>query len=312
MPIFRLIFILLNKIINLMKKLSLILGSILFVVGITMAQRTITGTVTDDEGETLIGASILVEGTTTGTITDLDGSYSLNVPEGSNVLILSYTGFSTQNVEINNRSVINVTLEVLAELLQEVIVTAYGVTTKEAFSGSADVVSSKDLDIRSVTSPIAAIEGKATGVQFTSPSGQPGSSPGIIIRGVGTLNGSSDPLYVVDGMQYEGALTTINKEDIESITILKDASSTSLYGSRAANGVVLITTKRGTKGETKVSASVQYGTVSRAIPLYDEGTPGQYYESMWEALKNSSAGGGDPDFVFVIMYRRLRCYTLFV
>ena len=288
-----------------MKKLLPVLGLMLLVVGITTAQNTITGTVTDEEGETLIGASVLIEGTTTGAITDSDGTYSLSVPDGNNILIFSYTGFETQSVEINNRSVVDVTLALSTELLGEVIVTAYGISTKEAFSGSADVIGAKDLALRNVTSPIAAIEGKATGVQFTSPSGQPGSSPGIVIRGVGTLNGDTDPLFIVDGIQYEGALNTINQEDIESITILKDASSTSLYGSRAANGVVLITTKSGTKGGTKVSASVQYGFVDRATPLYDEVTPGQYYESMWEALKNSSAGGGDPAFASANIYNNL-------
>ncbi len=277
----------------------------LFVVGLTMAQKTVTGKVIDEDGEALIGVSILVKGTSTGTVTDIEGSYSVNVPGENNVLVFSYTGFSTQSVEINNRTVVDVTLETSAELLQEVIVTAYGITTKEAFSGSADVIGAEDLELRNVTSAISAIEGKATGVQFTSPSGQPGSSPGIVIRGVGTLNGDTDPLFIVDGIQYEGALTTINQEDIESITILKDASSTSLYGSRAANGVVLITTKTGTKGETKVSASVQHGFVSRAIPLYDEVTPGQYYETMWEALKNSSAGGGDGAFASANIYNSL-------
>lgn len=277
----------------------------LFAVGFTMAQRTVRGTITDEDGENLIGASVLVQGTTIGTVTDLDGSYILEVPEGSNILSVSYTGYAAQDVEINNRSVVDITLAFSVEALQEVIVTAYGITTKEAFSGSADVVGAEDLATRNVTSPIAAIEGKATGVQFTSPSGQPGSSPGIVIRGVGTLNGDTDPLFIVDGMQFEGDLTTINQEDIESITILKDASSTSLYGSRAANGVVLITTKKGTNEGTRVSASVQHGFVSRAIPLYDEVTPGQYYEAMWEALKNSSAGAGDPDFASANIYNSL-------
>lgn len=288
-----------------MKKLPLVLGLMLFAVGFTMAQRTVRGTITDEDGETLIGASVLVQGTTIGTVTDLDGSFSIDVPDGRNVLSVSYTGYTPQDIEINNRSVVDITLSIAIEALQEVIVTAYGITTKEAFSGSADVVGSEDLALRNVTSPIAAIEGKATGVQFTSPSGQPGSSPGIVIRGVGTLNGDSDPLFIVDGIQFEGALTTINQEDIESITILKDASSTSLYGSRAANGVVMITTKKGTKGETRVSASVQHGLVSRAIPLYDEVTPGQYYETMWEALRNSSAGGGDPAFASANIYNNL-------
>src|SRR5690606_24574846 len=116
---------------------------------------------------------------------------------------------------------------------------------------------------------------------------------------------SSDPLFIVDGIQYEGALNTINQEDIKSFTILKDAASTALYGSRAANGVVMITTKSGTKGAIKVNASMQYGLVSRGIPAYDEVTPGQYYEVMWEALRNASAGGGDPAYASANIYNSL-------
>lgn len=288
-----------------MRRFSLVLGLILFVMGITMAQKAVTGKVTDGEGESLIGVSILVKGTGTGTVTDLDGSFELSVPEEGNVLIFSYTGFANQRVEINNRSVIDVTLEASAAILEQVIVTAYGVTTKEAFSGSADVIGAKDLATRNVTSVVAAIEGKATGVQFTSATGGPGSSPNIVIRGVGTLNGSTDPLFIVDGVQFEGALTNINQEDIESLTVLKDASSTSLYGSRAANGVILITTKRGSKKGTTVSASVQHGVVSRAVRLYEEVTPGQYYETMWEALRNSNAGGGDPAFASENIFNNL-------
>ncbi len=289
-----------------MKRFSLVLGLLLFVMGISMAQRSVTGTVTDDEGESLIGVSILVKGTGTGAVTDLDGSYSINVPDGGNVLIFSYTGFANQEVEVNNRSLIDITLEPSAAILDEVIVTAYGVTTKEAFNGSADVIGAEELKSRNVTSPIAAIEGKATGVQFTSASGGPGSSPGIIIRGVGTLNGSTDPLFIVDGVQFEGGLANINQEDIESLTVLKDASSTALYGSRAANGVVLITTKRGSrKGQTQVTASVNHGMVSRGVPRYAEVTPGQYYEIMWEALKNSSAGDGDAAFASANIFNNL-------
>jgi len=288
-----------------MRRFSLVLGLLLFVMGITMAQKTVTGKVTDEEGESLIGVSILVKGTGSGTVTDLDGSFSINVPEESNVLIFSYTGFANKSVQVNNRSVIDVTLEISAATLEQVIVTAYGSTTKEAFSGSADVIDAKDLALRNVTSPLAALEGKATGVQFTSASGGPGSSPGIVIRGVGTLNGSTDPLFIVDGVQFEGALTNINQEDIESLTVLKDASSTSIYGSRAANGVILITTKRGSKKGTQVSASVQHGVVSRAIRLYDEVTPGQYYETMWEALRNSNAAGGDPAFASANIFTNL-------
>ena len=270
------------------------------------AQRTITGTVTDAEsGDPLIGVNITVQNQPTrGTITDLDGMYSLQASDGE-VLVFSYTGMESQLITLAGQSEVNVVMTSNL-ILDEVIVTAYGVSSKEAFSGSADVVGAKELSIRNVTSPIAAIEGKATGVQFTSPSGQPGSSPGIVIRGVGTLNGSTRPLFIVDGVQFDGALATLNQDDIESMTVLKDASSTSLYGSRAANGVILITTKSGSRdGGTQVSATVQRGVISRAIPFYPEVTPGQYYETMWEALKNSSAGGGDPAFASANIYNNL-------
>ncbi|NNF33537.1 MAG: SusC/RagA family TonB-linked outer membrane protein [Saprospiraceae bacterium] len=269
------------------------------------AQRTITGTVTDAEfGDPLIGVNIVIQSEPSrGTITDLDGNYSIQASDGE-VLVFSYTGMESQAFTLAGQTVINVVMSSNL-VLEEVIVTAYGVSTKEAFSGSADVVGAKDLEIRNVTSPIAAIEGKATGVQFISPSGQPGSSPSIVIRGVGTLNGSTDPLIIVDGIQFDGALTNLNQDDIESMTVLKDASSTSLYGSRAANGVILITTKKGTKNKTQVSATVQHGVVSRAIPFYPEVTPGQYYETMWEALKNSSAGGGDPAFASANIFNNL-------
>ena len=274
-----------------------------FVVQFTFAQeKTISGTVSDDTGP-LPGVSIIIKGTTTGTETDFDGKYSILANTGD-VLVFSFVGMTPQERAVGSAAVINVIL-VADNVLEEVIVTAYGTSTKAAFTGSADVIGAADLALRNVTSPVAAIEGRATGVQFTSASGQPGSSPGIVIRGVGTLNGSADPLYIVDGIQYEGELSTINQEDIESFTILKDAASTSLYGSRAANGVVLITTKSGTKGDIKVSASTQYGMVSRAVPAYDEVTPGQYYESMWEALRNSSAGGGDPAFASANIYNSL-------
>ncbi|MFT4832233.1 MAG: TonB-dependent SusC/RagA subfamily outer membrane receptor, partial [Psychroserpens sp.] len=213
---------------------------LVFVTQIGFSQeKTITGTVTSAvDGLPLPGVSVVIVGTTRGAQTDFDGNYSINANVGQK-LKFTYLGQKTAERTIGSSNTINLQMEEDAEALDEVIVTAYGTSTKEAFTGSASVIGAKDLEIRSVTSPIAAIEGRATGVQFTSASGQPGSSPGIVIRGVGTLNGNSDPLFVVDGVQYEGALNTINQEDIASFTILKDAASTSLYGSRAANGVVL-------------------------------------------------------------------------
>ena len=266
--------------------------------------KTITGNVTDQTGVPLPGVSIVIVGTTTGTQTDFDGNYAINAEVGQK-LRFSYIGQKTTEKTVGASNTINVQMEEDAEALEEVIVTAYGTSTKEAFTGSASVVGAEQLTTRQVTSPIAAIEGRATGVQFTASQG-PGSSPGIVIRGVGTLNGDTDPLYIVDGIQFEGELNTINQEDIASFTILKDASSTSLYGSRAANGVVIITTKSGSKvGGIQVNASMQYGLVDTSIPFYPELSPGQYYETMWEALKNSNAGGGDAAFASANIYNQL-------
>ncbi|WP_421804077.1 SusC/RagA family TonB-linked outer membrane protein [Flagellimonas sp.] len=282
----------------------LLLLFMLFVQATFAQSRTISGTVTSaSDGLPLPGANVIVKGTSNGVQTDFDGNYTISASNGQ-TLVFSYLGLKTKEVAVGSQSVINVTLEEDAQALEEVIVTAYGTSTKEAFTGSASVVGAEELSIRNVTSPIAAIEGRATGVQFTSATG-PGSSPGIVIRGVGTLNGDTDPLFIVDGVQYEGALNTINQEDIESFTILKDAASTSLYGSRAANGVVIITTKSGRKGGIQVNASMQYGLVDTSIPFYPELSPGDYYETMWEALKNSSAGGGDPAFASANIYNNL-------
>lgn len=274
------------------------------IVQVTIAQtKTVTGTVTDDSGLPLPGANVLVKGTNSGTQTDFDGNYSIEATSNQQ-LEFTYIGFTAKTVRVGNKTAINVQME-SGEALDEVFVVAYGSASKESFTGSASVIGKKELAIRNVTSPISAIEGNATGVQFTSASGQPGSSPGIVIRGVGTLNGSTRPLFVVDGVPFDGDLNTINQEDIESFTVLKDAASTSLYGSRAANGVVLITTKKGVKGDIRTTFSTQLGIVDYAIPFYDEVSPGQYYEMMWQGLKNSNAGGGDPQFATDRIYGAL-------
>lgn len=274
------------------------LGTYLF------SQVETRGIVTDQKGEALIGVNVIIEGTGTGTQTDFDGQYIINAETGQTILF-TYIGQQETRMIVGIGGTVDIVMQADSEILDEIVVTAYGTTTKEAFTGSANVISSKDLVSRTVTSPLAAIEGRATGVQFTSSQG-PGSSPGIIIRGVGTLNGSTDPLFIVDGIQYEGSLNTINQEDIESFTVLKDAASTSMYGSRAANGVVIITTKSGTKGGLQVSASTQHGVVSStAFQFYEEVSPGQYYEIMWEALKNSAAGGGDANFASENIYNNL-------
>jgi TonB-linked SusC/RagA family outer membrane protein len=275
------------------KKHYFMLVLMLFGFAITFAQeKMISGRILDASGLPLPGASVLVKGTTAGTSSDFDGNYSIKANQGA-TLVFSFVGYTTKQMVVGQSNSINVTLSEDASALEEVLVVAYGTTTKAAFTGSASVINSADLGLRTVTSPIAALEGKATGVQILSANGQPGSSPGIVIRGVGTLNGSTDPLYVVDGIQFEGALNTISQEDVESITVLKDAASTALYGSRGANGVILITTKKGNKnGAITVNASTQYSFVTRGLQPYDAVSPGQYYELMWEAYKNTAAVQG--------------------
>lgn len=279
---------------------------IFFLTGNIFAQeKTVSGQVVDEQGFPLVGVNVIEKGTSNGAQTDIDGNYTLRVDPGD-VLVFSYVGFLSKEVRVGAPEVYNITLAVDTGILDEVVVVAFGQTTKEAFTGSADVVTAEDMEMRSLTSPISAIEGNATGVQFVSASGQPGSSPGIVIRGVGTLNGSTDPLYIVDGIQYEGGLSSLNQNDIKSITILKDAASTSLYGSRAANGVVLITTKSGRRdAEMIVTVNSQIGVITKAIDEYDAVGPGNYYELMWEAYKNSIGGADAASQASATIYDRL-------
>ncbi|MCU4176681.1 SusC/RagA family TonB-linked outer membrane protein [Carboxylicivirga sp. N1Y90] len=276
-----------------MKKVLLAL-SFVVICGLQslMAQTTeITGTVTDaGDGFPIPGISVFVKGTTVGTVTRPDGTYALEVPENAETLVFSFIGMSTQEILIEGRSVINVAMKSDAEDLDEVIVVAYGTAKKSSFTGSAGVVGAEELESRTVTSVTQALEGATTGVQVTSGSGQPGSSPEIRIRGIGTLNGTADPLFIVDGATYENGLENIDPNDIASMTILKDASSTALYGSRAANGVVLITTKKGKSGagsKVNFNASAVVGVVTQAIPYYETANPSEYYELMFESYKNS-------------------------
>ena len=244
------------------------------VVQIIYAQKkTVAGKILDENGLPLPGVNVIEEGTSNGTQTDFDGNYTITVESGA-TLVFSYVGFVTQKTVVGAEDVYNLTLKTDSAALDEVLVVAYGTTTKESFTGSASTIQAEQLEQRSLTSPLSAIEGNSTGVQFLSASGQPGSSPSIVIRGVGTLNGDTDPLIIVDGVQFEGALNAINQNDIKSMTVLKDAASTSLYGSRAANGVVLITTKSGKgKQDLRVNIDSQVGVINRAIPLYDNVNP---------------------------------------
>ena len=279
-----------------MKKVLLGFALTLMTVMSVWAQnRTITGrVVADDQPEGLIGVNVLVKGTTIGVVTDLDGNYSILVPESATTLVFSYIGYRSVEEQIGNRSVIDLTMSLDSQNLDEVIITAYGGTAdKGNFTGSAVSLKGDQIANRPINNVVNAIEGQSPGVITTSASGQPGSTPAVRIRGVGSVNSSSAPLYVVDGVPFDGDLSNLNPEDIADMTILKDASSTSLYGSRAANGVIMITTKTGKKDRPTVNFRVQQGVSGRALPEYSRVNAGQYYPLVWESLRNSQLGQGD-------------------
>ena len=262
-----------------MKERVLVLLACLFAsFTLAMAQNsTVSGTVVDETGEPVIGASILVEGTARGTISDVEGKFTItNVPASAKNLQVSFVGMRTQLVPITNGN-IQIVLRNDAEVLDEVMVVAYGTTTKASFTGSASVM--RDTDMSSQRqSLVKSLEGKVAGVRVGASTGDPGSDQAITIRGIGSVNGSTQPLYVVDGVpitnesmissgvRSQSVLSTINPDDIESMTVLKDAAASSLYGSRAANGVIIITTKRGAIGRTKVTYDGEAGWSSVAVP----------------------------------------------
>jgi TonB-linked SusC/RagA family outer membrane protein len=256
----------------------------------------ISGKVTSSEdGVAMPGVSVVAQGTTIGVITNFEGEYFLTVPADVTKLIFSFVGMKTQEVDIENRTRIDVTLETDVLGLDEVIVTAYGTSKKGAFTGSAEQINSDDFDLRPISNISTAMEGKAAGVFVTAPQGQPGSSQSIRVRGFGSYSASSSPLYVVDGVPFSGTLNTINPADIESMTVLKDASSTALYGNKAANGVVLITTKKGRAGQGRLTVDVSAGITSRAQQEYERLDAFEYYPIMWEAYRNSLAIPGIDD-----------------
>ena len=220
------------------------------------AQRlTATGKVVDTAGLEVIGASVLEKGTTNGVVTNLDGEFSLSVEQNA-TLVISFIGYKTMEVKATTN--MNVTLQEDNELLDEVVVIGYGSVKRKDVTTAVSTVSTKDLDQRPIVSAAQALQGKAAGVSVMQPSGEPGGGMSIRVRGTTSFNGSNDPLYVVDGVPVDN-INFLSPNDIESLSILKDASSAAIYGSRAANGVVLITTKAGAEGNAKVALNVQYG-----------------------------------------------------
>lgn len=231
------------------------LAMLLMCASFAYAQSKVNGRVTDKAGEPIIGASVMVQGTSTGAVTDINGNYTINNVPGKAILKVSYVGYVSQSVPTNGRSSINITLKEDALNLEEVVVVGYGVMRKTDVTGALTRVSAEDLTTKPVANAFEALQGKAAGVDITS-SQRPGELGTVRIRGRRSLNATSDPLYVVDGVPlYSGGIETINPRDIEAIDILKDASSTAIYGSRGANGVILVTTKRGKEGNMQLNYS---------------------------------------------------------
>jgi TonB-linked SusC/RagA family outer membrane protein len=273
-----------------MRKLLLLLGVVLLTLHLNAQQKTITGTVTDATGKPIAGASVLVKGSSIGTTTKEDGTFSITAPATAKILIISSVGNAAEEYAISGKTVINAILKSADKALDEVVVVAYGTVKKENFTGSANRIKGADIAARPLSNVGSAIVGAAPGVQTNAGSGQPGSSPAVRIRGFGSVSSSNDPLYVVDGVPFSGNIANLNTNDIEDLTILKDASSTALYGARAANGVVMITTRKGRKGaKPTVSLSYSRGVTDRAIAEYDRVDAFQYYSVMWEAYRNSLA-----------------------
>ncbi len=230
------------------------------------AQRTLSGQVTSaEENEPLPGVTIIINGTTRGTITDIEGNYELDVQEGDESLVFSYVGYKQVEMTIGNQSVIDVSMSLDIEQLDEVIVVAYGVVRKSDHTGSVSSIKAEDITSVPAASPVQALQGKVSGVRVVSNSGTPGEAPSVRIRGVGTF-GDASPIYVVDGLILQD-ITFLNASDIQSMEVLKDASATALYGSRGANGVILVTTKTGSRGD-KATVDVSFEQGAQSISQY--------------------------------------------
>ena len=274
-----------------MKRVLFLLTCIFMGIGMATAQVSkVTGKVySEADGEPVIGASVLVEGTALGASTDIEGNFTIeNVPASATTLRVSYVGMSTQEVHIVRGKAMKIILVEDSKVLDDVVVMAYGTAKRSAFTGSAAVVKSEEIGKIQTSNAANALAGKMAGVQLTNASGQPGAtSPTIRIRGISSINAGNAPLVILDGAPYDGDLNNINSQDIESMTVLKDAASNALYGARGANGVIMITTKKGSTGSARVTFDAKWGSNSRATQDYEYITdPGQYYEVYYGALRN--------------------------
>lgn len=267
------------------------LVAFMWLVGITVGnaqELVVNGNVTDDQNQPLPGASVLVKGTTNGTQTDFDGNYSIETTSDA-VLVFSYLGFTTQEIALNGNTTVNVTMAIDASQLDEVVVIGYGTQKKSDLTGSVSTIDSKEINKFTYNDAAQAIQGRTAGVRVEANGGSPGANALVTIRGSSTLS-DAGPLYVIDGM-LTGDMTTLNPSDIASISVLKDASASAIYGSRAANGVIIVTTKKGTKGDIKVDLDYSYG-FQKSVNTIDWANARQYADIVNRARDND----GNPRF----------------
>jgi TonB-linked SusC/RagA family outer membrane protein len=270
------------------KRFTLLLLTIMVSIGTIYAQVEVKGVVTgSDDGLGVPGVSVVVKGTTNGVSTDVEGKYVIRNTPSNGTLVFSAVGYITREVNIANRTSIDVVLALDEKHLEEVVVIGYGTVSADKHVGSSAQINADKISTRPNANALNAVIGAAPGVQTTVASGAPGSAPAIRVRGFGSINASNDALYVVDGVPYSGGTSNLNPDDIESISILKDASTTAIYGSRGANGVVMITTKRGKEGKQNLNFHGSYGTITRGLPEYETVNAQQYYPLMWESYRNS-------------------------
>lgn len=279
-----------------MKKILFFLAMVVAFSTSLMAQTKVTGEVVEKStGELLAGVTVHVKGTNVATATDVDGRFSITVPAGVKTLSFSYVGMRT--IEETVKPQMNVALESTNDNLDEVVVVAYGTASKESLTGAVSVITDKEIAKRPVTSVTTALEGMAPGVQVDASTTAPGGSPAILIRGINTINGTTSPLYVVDGVVWNGGINELNPNDVENISVLKDAASCALYGSRGANGVVLITTRRAKKaGRVEITAKIRQGIYQRALPEYERLGYNEWNEAMLQALTFGDMANNDISY----------------
>ena len=260
-------------------------------VSMTAQRLNVRGTVIDENNEAVIGATVLVKGSNVGTRTDIYGQFLLDGVKNGSQLIVKYLGMKTKTVQAAES--MRIVLENDDQILDEVMVVAYGEQKKSSFTGSAGVIDSKKLETRQVTNVMEALQGNVAGLQAYSHSGAPDAAPEFRIRGISSINAGKAPLIVLDGAPYDGDWNSINPSDVASVTVLKDAASNALYGARGANGVIIVTTKKGDKARTSITLDVKVGASSRASKRYDTiDDPAQYIETYYKSLYNHYVAQG--------------------